>query len=884
MEMMPLTLLFSCFLSMAISPQDVVDPVGGEGDRGILSFRIEDQDGKAVPGRLTFRNTDGTTPKLFSNRHANPQDLAIRADVICTLSGAGSITMPTGNWQIYASRGPEWSIQKHQISIENDQTISVTFSLEHQVDTRGWAAADYHLHTLTHSGHGDSNMPERIISIASEALEVGVATDHNIHTDYTDIISQLGAQDQFQGIVGNEISVPLGHFNAFPLVPWADVLDRNASDGPTLFRAVRANGDSSGIVPVIQVNHPRWDGIDYFRVAGLDPLTGQSVEKNWSVDFDSVEIFNENAGWGYYDADSTDKQVGSSRHWVLQDWHNLLNHGARITAVGNSDSHTVSSNLAGWPRNYFPSSSDLPAEITAQEVCDTVKEGQIFTTLGPFVTFTVDGASMGSMVTAKRAAVVLKTKVQAADWIDVDRVLVIVDGDIVETIPVVQSREIVRLIDSRKIPIRTDGWISLRVEGDDSLDPIVPGNKRPILPIAVTNPVFVDADGDGKYTPPVEVAREWLESYGGDEIALHAEWQARQPNQRAAMLLASTVDSTTSRTLARWGIHDPARLVQLTACRMIEGIGCGNDEKIHARLVSMATNADADPWQRVVALRALPRQDAGDFIADMLRNSGMKAFGSHSAQITRLLPGQWVMKWSATDPFPGHGESGLRKILAMPSSERPIMREVLAAESGIVNLQKYGSEHGLNENCVVVLQCVLYSPDDREVTIAVGSDDGCIVKVGNQILVEDFAQQGVDPMRHLVRASLQRGSNSVEFLVENGGGAYGASMRILDDEVRIAQVGAPQRSQSSRIDPRQRITSDMAGIGAAAQLYFLDEGHWPRSLSELMGEGRFPVPDVDPWGNQYLLQSSSTRFTILCLGADGSEGGDGINADIISEN
>ena len=75
----------------------------------------------------------------------------------------------------------------------------------------------------------------------------------------------------------------------------------------------------------------------------------------------------------------------------------------------------------------------------------------------------------------------------------------------------------------------------------------------------------------------------------------------------------------------------------------------------------------------------------------------------------------------------------------------------------------------------------------------------------------------------------------------------------------------------------------MAGIGAAAQLYFLDEGHWPRSLSELMGEGRFPVPDVDPWGNQYLLRSSATRFTILCFGADGSEGGDGINADIVSQ-
>ena len=866
----------------ALPGSDVVDPVGGERARGVLTFRVESSDGNTVPARLTFREPDGSTPSLFMNRAANPSDLAIRADVICTLSGAGSITVPTGTWKVYASRGPEWSIDQQTITIKTDQTLEITLSLEHQVDTRGWAAADYHLHTLTHSGHGDSNMPERIISIASEALEVGVATDHNVHTDYSDIISELGAGDQFQGIVGNEISVPLGHFNAFPLEPWANVIDRNSADGPALFRAIRAAGDASGNIPVVQVNHPRWDGIDYFRVAGLDPITGGSVARNWSVDFDSVEIFNENAGWGYRDADNTEHMVGSSRHWVLQDWHNLLNHGARVTGVGNSDSHTVSSNLAGWPRNYFPSSSDLPAEISVKEVCDTVKAGQIVTTFGPFVTFSVNDASMGEIVTARKAAVRLKTKVQAADWIDVDRVLVIVDGDIVETIPVPDTRQIVRLLDERMIPVRTDGWISLRVEGDDSLDPIVPGSKRPVLPIAITNPVYVDADGDGKYTPPVEVARLWIEQHGDNESMLYAEWQARQPNQRASMLHACNVDSASTRTLARWGITDPSRLVRLCACRLIERIGCGDDPALKQTIIEMATADGSDPWLRVVALRALAVDVAGDILTTLLRKSGKQSFSPHASEITHLLPGQWVMKWRATDPMPFSGEAGLRKVLAMPGSERPFRRGVLAAESGIVDLKKYGAAHGRSEKCTVVLDCVLYSPDDRMVTIAAGSDDGCILMVGNQLLIEDFAQQGVDPMRHLVQASLQRGSNSLVMLIENGGGGFGAAVRILDDEVRIAQAGASQ-SRKSTGDPLQRITSDMAGIGAAAQLFFLDEGRWPKNLDELTDDKGLVLPVVDPWGNHYRLHSSTTRFTVLCLGADGSEGGDGINADIISE-
>ncbi|MEC9475723.1 MAG: CehA/McbA family metallohydrolase [Planctomycetota bacterium] len=879
--MMPLTLLITCLVSVMSVPADVIDPVGGSGDKGILSYRIVDAAGEIVAARLTFRNTNGSVPVLFKNRAANPDDLAIRDDVICTLSGAGSITMPVGNWWVYASRGPEWSIDKQSISIEKDQTNSVTFSLEHQVDTRGWAAADYHLHTLTHSGHGDSNMPERIISIASEALEVGVATDHNIHTDYSDIIAELDAQEHFQGIVGNEISVPLGHFNAFPLEPWGDVFDRGASDGPALFRAVRGHRDGSGIVPVVQVNHPRWDGIDYFRVAGLDPITGQSVENSWSVDFDSVEIFNENAGWGYYDADNTDKPIGSSHHWVLQDWHNLLNHGARITAVGNSDSHTVSANLAGWPRNYFPSSSDLPAEISVKEVCDTVKQGQIVTSFGPFVTFTVDDAKMGDLVTAKRAAVSLKTTVQAADWIDVDRVLVIVDGDIVETIPVPDTREVVRLIDSRKIPVRTDGWIALRVEGDDDLDPIVPGKKRPILPIAITNPVYVDADGDGKYTAPVEVARLWLEKHDGSETKLHAEWQARQPNQRAAMLLASQVDGETSRTLARWGITDPSRLVRLTACRLIGSIGCGDIEKIQQQLVSMVTSADADPWQRVVALQALPVDVAGDLLTQLLRSSGKKAFGNHASKIGSLLPGQWVMRWKASNPFPVSGESGLRKVLAMSDRERASNQTLLAAETGIVDLKKYSAERGRSENCVIALKCSLISPSKREVTIAVGSDDGCILKVGDQVLVEDFAQQGVDPMRHLVTANLKRGVNQVILLVENGGGAFGASLRVLDDAVTVQQQDAEQ-AKNSAPTTTQRASSDMAGIRAAADLFFLDEGRWPSSMEELT-LGYLDKLPLDPWGRPYQIHSSQTRIEVVSLGADGSRGGDGINADIVSQ-
>jgi hypothetical protein len=39
--------------------------------------------------------------------------------------------------------------------------------------------------------------------------------------------------------------------------------------------------------------------------------------------------------------------------------------------------------------------------------------------------------------------------------------------------------------------------VVLRVDGDRPLNPIVNGH---ILPHAMTNPIFLDADGDGKFT------------------------------------------------------------------------------------------------------------------------------------------------------------------------------------------------------------------------------------------------------------------------------------------------------------------------------------------------------------------------------------------------
>ncbi len=70
----------------------------------------------------------------------------------------------------------------------------------------------------------------------------------------------------------------------------------------------------------------------------------------------------------------------------------------------------------------------------------------------------------------------------------------------------------------------------------------------------------------------------------------------------------------------------------------------------------------------------------------------------------------------------------------------------------------------------------------------------------------------------------------------------------------------------------------------------------PRSLDELVSQpgdcpdwnpgGYFKSKSVpkDPWGKEYAYRQEGSDFEIICLGADGQEGGSGYNRDISSSN
>ncbi|MEM6708769.1 MAG: type II secretion system major pseudopilin GspG [Pseudomonadota bacterium] len=90
--------------------------------------------------------------------------------------------------------------------------------------------------------------------------------------------------------------------------------------------------------------------------------------------------------------------------------------------------------------------------------------------------------------------------------------------------------------------------------------------------------------------------------------------------------------------------------------------------------------------------------------------------------------------------------------------------------------------------------------------------------------------------------------------------------------------------------------TDLRGIANALDIYRLDNFQYPstdQGLEALVTKpSGFPEPKnynpdgyiknlpTDPWGSEYVYEKTGSAFVLLSLGADGQEGGEGLNADI----
>jgi len=390
------------------------------------------------------------------------------------------------------------------VAVSTDAAQGLTLALRHEVDTTGWIAADTHIHTLTYSGHGDSSVEERVVTIAGEGIELPIATDHNHHTDYRPAQHALHLNRLFTPVIGNEVTTDNGHMNAFPFQADTPIPDHAQTDWARLVEGIRARG-----AQVVILNHPRWpdQGRDPLTRFTFDDRTGGNLDGQ-RFTFDCLELVNSDASTQPTEA-------------VLPVWYALLNRGLRFPGVGASDSHHVGV-IVGQGRTYVPSASDDPAKIDLAAAIRAFKEGRVSVSHGIFATIEVDGhARMGDVVRVQGGKVTAAVTIRHPSWIHPARLDLILDGAVAASADL--SADLVgdtRTVKVRALPVPVathDQWLVAVVWGDPVTAPCWATELEHTC--AITNPVWLDGDGDGRCESPRAVAQHGIDRAGGLETA-----------------------------------------------------------------------------------------------------------------------------------------------------------------------------------------------------------------------------------------------------------------------------------------------------------------------------------------------------------------------------
>ncbi len=474
--------------------------------------------GGPVPARITV--VDEALGALAPLTAAPSPAQAVRPGVVYTSTGRAVFRLPPGRYAITASRGFEYGVQVQQLRVEAGETRALAFSIRREVPTPRWVACDTHVHTLTLSGHGDCTLAERMVTLAGEGVELPVATEHNRHASYREAAAQAGVERFLTVIDGNEVTTKKGHYNVFPVRAGAALPDAKEEDRAKLLESIRASGASVAIL-----NHPRsvHDKFVPFAPPHFDGATGADVR---GAGFDALELVNSGA-------------LRTDFMEPYRDWFALLNRGVRVVGVGSSDSHDVSRFIVGQGRTYIAAPDEAPGAIDVEAACTALREGRALVSLGLLVNLKVaERFGVGDLATGLPAEVPVTVTVHGPSWTRVDRVTLYANG-----IPLREEVQAGSTSGGLKLSFT---WSIPRPAHDVHLVAIATGPApeglhgplpKPYQPsstswtprvIGSTNPVWIDADGDGAFLPARAIAQRLVaakaDPSGHDEaVRLHVK-------------------------------------------------------------------------------------------------------------------------------------------------------------------------------------------------------------------------------------------------------------------------------------------------------------------------------------------------------------------------
>jgi len=161
-------------------------------------------------------------------------------------------------------------------------------------------------------------------------------------------------------------------------------------------------------------------------------------------------------------------------------WFGFLNHGFNVTGVGNSDTHSTLKEV-GQPRNFVLSGTDDPFAVDRHALYRNVKGHKVIVSTGPFARFSIEGAGVGETLSKPNGATLpVHVRVETASWFGVDHIEIHRNGRMEKIIRIdPKKEEIVDFDQTIALPMPDeDSWYVLIAYGLDSQYSMAPVYKR----------------------------------------------------------------------------------------------------------------------------------------------------------------------------------------------------------------------------------------------------------------------------------------------------------------------------------------------------------------------------------------------------------------------
>lgn len=472
-----------------------VDKTVEVGPLSQVSFNITDGEGKPTPCKVQFIGVAGTPePDLGPCQRANGC-----RNLYFSPNGKFTTPLPAGKYYVILSRGPEYDAVYRYLNLDEGQTAHVAARLVRVIDSRGWISADFHNHS-SESGDNTTEPEGRITALAAEGLEFAASTEHNRIQTYRHRLKALGLDKLLATSDGIELTgspSPLNHQNAFPLKLKPGTQDGGAPlpDRNPLTQTQRLFEHDNQSEKLVQQNHPDIGWLFYDKDGdgehdmgfGTYPFT-HAIEI-WATNILAMQPTVKGAR-------------GGLRNNRIFNWLQLLNQGFRLPGVANTDAHYCF-HESGVIRNYVKSPTDDPAEVNEMDVVREAKKGRMVMTNGPFLEVSFNGALPGDDVKLTGSQGRLRVRVQCANWLDVDRVQVLVNGRPDPQLNFTHASHpqffgdgVVKFEGDLAITLEKDAHLIVVAIGEHAtVGPVMGPHGDP--PLAISNPIYVDVDGNG---------------------------------------------------------------------------------------------------------------------------------------------------------------------------------------------------------------------------------------------------------------------------------------------------------------------------------------------------------------------------------------------------